>query len=82
MRLLFRLQANPTKCIGKSDEKAGERFKPSETRKIRRRVELRTDEEKISWLKRKGEDAGFQLTDVQIKESVENARVQSSSKQE
>lgn len=81
MRLLFRLQANPTKRIGKSDGKADERFKPSDERKIRRRVELRTDEEKIGWLKRKGEEAGFRLTDARIKEAVENAHVHSSSKQ-
>ena len=60
---------------------ADERFKPSDDKKIRRRVELRTDEEKIEWLKRKGEDAGFRLTDVRIKEAVANAAVQSSSKQ-
>lgn len=81
MRLLFRLQANPTKRVGKSDERADEKFKPSDERKIRRRVELRTDEEKIGWLKRKGEDAGFQLTDVRIKEAVENAVAHSLSKQ-
>ena len=81
MRLLFRLCANPTKRVGKSDSQADERFKPSDERKIRRRVELRTDEEKIGWLKRKGEDAGFQLTDVRIKEAVENAVAHSSSKQ-
>ena len=81
MRLLFRLQANPTKRIGKSDTKADKRFKPSDDRKIRRRIELRTDEEKIDWLKRKGEDAGFRLTDVRIKEAVANAAVQYSSKQ-
>ncbi len=81
MRMLFRLQANPTKRIGKSDEKADEKYKPSEMRKIRRRVELRTDEEKINWLKRKGEDAGFRLTDMRIKEALENAHVHSSSKQ-
>lgn len=81
MRLLFRLQANPTKRIGKSDGRADEKYKPSDERKIRRRVELRTDEEKINWLKRKGEDAGFRLTNVRIKEAVENAAVHSSSKQ-
>lgn len=81
MRLLFRLQANPTKRVGKADTKADERFKPSEDRKIRRRVELRTDEEKIEWLKRKGEDAGFRLTNVRIKEAIENAAVHSSLKQ-
>lgn len=81
MRLLFRLQANPTKRVGKSDERADERFKPSDEKKIRRRVELRTDEEKITWLKRKGEDAGFQLSNVRIKEEVANAAVHSSLKQ-
>lgn len=81
MRLLFRLQANPTKRIGKSDTLAAERFKPSAAGNIRRRVELRTDEEKINWLKRKGEEAGFQLTNVRIKESVENVSVHFSSKQ-
>ena len=81
MRLLFRLCANPTKRVGKSDKLAAEKYKPSDEKKIRRRVELRTDEEKIGWLKRKGEDAGFQLTNVQIKEAVENAVVHSSSKQ-
>ncbi len=73
MRLLFRLQANPTKRIGKSDKIADAKFKPSEDKKIRRRVELRTDEEKIEWLKRKGEEAGFRLANVQIKDDVENA---------
>ena len=81
MRLLFRLQANPTKRVGKSDSRADEKYKPSETEKIRRRVELRTDEEKIGWLKRKGEDCGFRLTDVRIKDAVENAVAHSLSKQ-
>ncbi len=81
MRLLFRLRANPTKRIGKSDTRADEKYKPSETRKIRRRVELRTDAEKIDWLRRKGADAGFRLTDVKINEAVTNAAVHSSSKQ-
>lgn len=81
MRLLFRLRANPTKRVGKSDTQADEKYKPSETRKIRRRVELRTDGEKIDWLRRKGADAGFRLTDVKINEVVANAAVHSSSKQ-
>lgn len=72
MNLLFRLQANPTKRVGKSDPKAAAKFKPSDEKKIRRRVELRTDEDKIKWLKRKGEEAGFRLAGVQIKDDVEN----------
>lgn len=76
MRLLFRLRANPTKRVGKSDTKAAERFHES---KIRRRVELIGDEretveeKQIRWLARKGENAGFRLTGVRIKDNVENA---------
>ncbi len=72
MKLLFRLRANPTKRVGKSDGRADEKFKPSDERKIRRRVELRTDEDKIAWLRRKGEEAGFRLANVQLKEDVAN----------
>jgi CRISPR system Cascade subunit CasE len=72
MNLLFRLQANPTKRIGKSDTEAKAKFKEFEKGKIRRRVELRTDEEKIGWLRRKGESAGFRLANVQIKTDVAN----------
>lgn len=79
-RLLFRLHANPTKRVGKSDARADEKYKPSEIEKIRRRVELRTDEEKIGWLVRKGEDAGFRLADARITKAVENAAVRSSTK--
>ena len=63
MTLMFRLQANPTKRIGNSDQIAHERFKD---KKNRRRVELRTDEEKIGWLKRKGDELGFRLTNIKI----------------
>jgi CRISPR system Cascade subunit CasE len=72
MKLMFRLRANPTKRVGKSDGRANDKFKPSDERKIRRRVEIRTDEDKIAWLKRKGEEAGFRLANVQLKEDVSN----------
>ena len=68
-KLVFRLRANPTKRVGKSDALAKDKFKESKTR---RRVELRTDEEKIEWLRRKGADAGFRLAGVRIKESIAN----------
>ena len=71
-KLLFRLHANPTKRVGKSDERAAAKFKPSENGKNRRRVELRTDDEKIEWLRRKGLDAGFRLANARIKETVAN----------
>jgi CRISPR system Cascade subunit CasE len=66
---LFRLRANPTKRIGKSDAVADERFKDADKR---RRVELRTDEERINWLKRKGAEAGFRFANVRIAPAVEN----------
>lgn len=71
MRLRFRLHANPTKRIGKSDAKAADLFKesPPEARykethgkhEKRRRVEIIGDESKtreqklVEWLRRKGE---------------------------
>ena len=73
MRLIFRLQANPTKRIGKSDEKADIRFKPSgENKTIRRRVGLRTDEERFGWLERQGERFGFTIADLKINPAVRN----------
>ena len=72
-RLIFRLQANPTKRIGKSDNKADERFKPSsKDNTIRRRVELRTDEEKFGWLERQGENCGFKIEHLKINPAVRN----------
>ena len=69
MILRFRLQANPTKRIGKSDNIADAKFKDTEKR---RRVDIRTDEGRIAWLKRKGEECGFRITGLKIKDSVEN----------
>jgi len=67
--LQFRLQANPTKRIGKSDNIADAKFKDPDKR---RRVDIRTDEGRIAWLKRKGEECGFRITGLKIKDSVEN----------
>lgn len=77
MNLLFRLQANPTKRIGAKfqhpDEKKrlafNEKFRDE---KKRRRVAIYNDAERILWLERKGEDAGFRLARVAVKE-IENA---------
>lgn len=69
MVLMFRLQANPTKRVPNRDEKAHDRFKDS---KKRRRVEIigdeneSADEKRIKWLQRKGEEAGFKLTNVEV----------------
>ncbi len=87
MDLRFRLHANPTKRVGKSDTKADSRFKPTDMRDFRRRVEIigdenETREEKlIKWLSGKGEvkiekdkktGGGFRLASVSVKETVEN----------
>jgi CRISPR system Cascade subunit CasE len=49
--LLFRLNANPTRKIHPSDDTA-------------KRVELRTEEQQLSWLRRKGDEGGFALLSV------------------
>lgn len=58
MVLRFRLAANPTKKI---DTKSG----PDGRRRNGRRVDLRTEEEQIDWLVRKGEQGGFSLLRLQ-----------------
>lgn len=72
MNLIFRFQANPTKRIGKSDPVAKDKFKPSDQRKNRPRVELRTDEERTDWLVRQGERNGFQIGNLKIDPAVRN----------
>ena len=71
MNLLFRLQANPTKRIGKSyqhpDEKKREEFNEKfRDDKKRRRISLNKDKDRIEWLRRKGAETGFRLTDVKV----------------
>jgi CRISPR system Cascade subunit CasE len=56
--LRFRLRANPTKKI---DTKTGSDGK----RRNGRRVPLRTEAERAAWLKRKGEQHGFRVLDVE-----------------
>lgn len=79
MNLRFRLRANPTKRVGKSDAKADDKFKPSPESKIRRRIELAGDDEEtveekqIKWLARKGDTAGFRLANAAVNKTIENA---------
>lgn len=85
MKLLFRLQANPTKRVGASyehpDSAEREEFRRKfRDEKNRRRIALTNDADKIDWLKRKGENAGFRLAETRIKEAVKNAVVNSSPK--
>jgi CRISPR system Cascade subunit CasE len=58
-RLRFRLRANPTKRLGKNAQaNAG------------KRVELRTEQEQLAWLARKGRDAGFELLTVRASPGI------------
>lgn len=71
MTLMFRLQANPTKRIGKNYQHPDEKKREEFTRKFRddknrRRISMNTDEDRIEWLKRKGEEVGFQLANVKV----------------
>lgn len=77
MNLMFRLQANPTKRIGKSyqhpDEGKREEFnRKFRDEKKRRRISVNTDEERIDWLTRKGDEAGFRLTNINVAPTVQN----------
>jgi CRISPR system Cascade subunit CasE len=66
--LRFRLRANPTRRI---DTKSG----PDGARRNGRRVELRTEEQKLQWLRRKGAAHGFEVISVRTADSVPNVRV-------
>ncbi len=59
-RLQFRLAANPTKRAGKNDE-GDPKFRDE---KKRRRIDIRSEEDRIEWLRRKGEQCGFMLCQV------------------
>jgi len=55
----FRLQANPTRKVDKKNQKDGPRWHG-------KRVELRREEEQLDWLRRKGEQGGFDLLGVRV----------------
>jgi CRISPR system Cascade subunit CasE len=67
MHLRFRLRANPTRRVSQkcSSEKSSGHGK---------RVELNKEEDQIEWLKRKAENAGFQLLAVRINPDAPNVR--------
>jgi CRISPR system Cascade subunit CasE len=62
--LIFRLRANPTKCISAKNE--------NYAKFVGKRVELRKEEEQIEWLQRKGEQHGFHLNLVTVNSDVAN----------
>ncbi len=61
--LRFRLRANPTRKI---DTKSG----ADGRRRHGRRVELRTEADRLAWLERKAEASGFELVSVRVSTSV------------
>jgi CRISPR system Cascade subunit CasE len=77
MRLIFRLQANPTKRVAnryeyENQEKRAEfdaKFKDS---KNRRRISIYKEVEQIEWLERQGENNGFKIADLKINPAVRN----------
>jgi CRISPR system Cascade subunit CasE len=68
MRLRFRLRANPTRKI---DTKSG----PGGERRNGRRVDLRSDEERLGWLARKAICAGFVIVSVKCSADVLQVRL-------
>jgi CRISPR system Cascade subunit CasE len=66
--LRFRLRANPTRKIC---TKTG----PDDKKRNGKRVPLRTDEQRLSWLQRKGASGGFELIQVRSSLIVPNTRV-------
>jgi len=58
--LSFRLKANPSKRLNSA------RIGPDGRSRLGARVELRREEEQIDWLRRKGEQGGFDLLGVRV----------------
>ncbi|MGD9891483.1 MAG: type I-E CRISPR-associated protein Cas6/Cse3/CasE [Dehalococcoidia bacterium] len=67
--LRFRLRANPTKRVSPRGE--GER---NLNKWAGKRIDLRTEEEQIAWLRRKGAQGGFQLEAVQTSADIADVR--------
>jgi CRISPR system Cascade subunit CasE len=66
--LRFRLRANPTRKI---ETKTG----PQGLRRNGKRVELKTEQEQLDWLRRKGVDGGFALVSVRTASEIPDVRV-------
>lgn len=58
--LAFRLKANPSKRLN------APRIGPDGRRRLGQRIELRREEEQVDWLRRKGEQGGFDLLGVRV----------------
>ena len=66
--LRFRLRANPTRKIGTKSADDGAKSNG-------RRVELRTEEQRTNWLRRKGTHAGFEIVSVRAAADVPDLRI-------
>lgn len=67
MSLIFRLHANPSKRVARSDNSADARFLDNEKR---RRVDIRDRVGRVGWLERKGRECGFEIVRLNVKEPV------------
>lgn len=65
--LAFRLKANPTRKI---DTKTG----PDGKRHNGKRVELRREKDQIEWLRRKGQQGGFELLSAKVSPEVPDVK--------
>jgi CRISPR system Cascade subunit CasE len=66
--LRFRLRANPTRKINTKTDAEGIKHNG-------KRVELRTEQEQLEWLRRKGSNGGFEIVSVQTASQVPDARI-------
>ena len=66
--LFFRLRANPTKRISSNNTHETEQWH-------KKRVDLRSDEDRVAWLERQGEQHGFRLIPVADQPDVRDVRV-------
>lgn len=67
MVLVFRLRANPTRRIATGNAAEAERWRG-------KRVDLRREQDQLDWLRRKGEQSGFQLLHARASTAVPNVR--------
>lgn len=73
LRLRFRLRANPTMRVSKNNLTQQERWRG-------KRIELRSEEDRIAWLQRKADAAGFRLLSVEINPDVLNLQTATEAK--
>jgi CRISPR system Cascade subunit CasE len=68
MTLRFRLRANPTQRISKNNTEQDEKWRG-------KRVELRREEDQLTWIGRKAEQGGFRLLSIATRPDLADVRV-------